>query len=219
MRRTKIRVALVTVFCLLLLGHAQAATAATASGRVPDDMNQDIKTAVYAVNRYWAAHWRQYFPGYYRPPYVLGAYGGGLRAAPVCGNSRVAYDNAVYCPYGDYIAWDITLMAGGYRAGDAWVYLIIAHEWAHAVQNRIPSRFVPAAKELQADCLAGAVLSGAARDRTLVFEDGDVGELRAALRALADDTPWTDTGDHGNARQRVNAFTYGTRHGVRGCLA
>ncbi|MFC6084541.1 neutral zinc metallopeptidase [Sphaerisporangium aureirubrum] len=181
-------------------------------------MNGDIRTALYVVNRYWSTHWRQYFPGYHYPPYVLGAYGGGIRSAPFCGNRRVSYDNAVYCPYGHYIAWDITLMADGYRSGDAWVYLIIAHEWAHAVQNRIPARYVLRAKELQADCLAGAALFGAAADDTLLFEDGDIAELRAALRRLADDTPWTDSGDHGNARQRVNAFTRGANHGVYGCL-
>jgi len=61
------------------------------------------------------------------------------------------------------------LMGAGYqKIGRAWVYLIIAHEWGHAIQARLSRRMVSVAAELQADCLAGATLAGAQRDRTLV---------------------------------------------------
>ena len=37
--------------------------------------------------------------------------------------------------------------------GDTWIYLVIAHEWAHAIQNRLDLGLVANGRELQADCL------------------------------------------------------------------
>ncbi|MFI7139102.1 hypothetical protein ACIBQ5_15435 [Streptomyces massasporeus] len=72
--------------------------------------------------------------------------------------------------------------------------------------------------ELQADCLAGAELEGAAQDATVVFDSGDVDELHTALVRDADQTPWTKEGDHGSASERVDAFGTGQEFGVEGCL-
>ncbi|WP_326823724.1 neutral zinc metallopeptidase [Streptosporangium sp. NBC_01756] len=105
-----------------------------------------------------------------------------------------------------------------YAEGDAWVYQIIAHEWAHAVQNRVPGRYVSVKVELQADCLAGATLVGAARDGTLTWERSDSQEIAAALSYRAGDTPWTNPLDHGTARQRIDAFAKGARGGAPACF-
>jgi len=183
-----------------------------------DSVEGDINAAVSITNTYWSTHWNEFFTGTYRPPRVLGAYDGATGTAPACGGTPLPNDNAVYCPGGDYVAWDMDLMRAGHQRGDAWVYLVIAHEWGHAVQNRLDAGLVDLARELQADCLAGAVLFGAARDTTLTFEDGDIDELSDALSALADETPWTNTSDHGNASQRVSAFSRGAESGVKGCL-
>ena len=111
-------------------------------------------------------------------------------------------------------------MAAGYeRIGDAWVYLIIAHEWGHAIQARLRADQVSVAAELQADCLAGATLFGAAERGLLRFERGDTQELQETLAAVADDFPWTTESDHGDARQRISAFNQGAQGGVRACLA
>ncbi|MFF5213064.1 neutral zinc metallopeptidase [Streptosporangium sp. NPDC000396] len=181
-------------------------------------MDDDISTAVYVVNRYWATHWSQFFSGRYSPPSIFGGYQKGGRRPPFCGPRRLDYYNAWYCRDGDYIAWDIDLMAEGYRSGDAWVYLVIAHEWGHAVQRRLHASLIMRAYELQADCFAGAVLYGAAADGTLRFERGDVEEIAAAHRRLGDETPWTDIGDHGTAAQRMSFFKRGANYGVTGCL-
>lgn len=183
-----------------------------------DSVEGDIDAAVSLTNTYWATHWNEFFTGTYRPPRVLGAYDGASGEAPTCGGTPLPDNNAVYCPGGDYVAWDMDLMRAGHQRGDAWVYLVIAHEWGHAVQNRLDAGLVDLARELQADCLAGAVLFGAARDTTLTFEDGDTDELSDALSALADETPWTNTSDHGDASQRVAAFNRGAESGVKGCL-
>ncbi|NKX49195.1 hypothetical protein HER39_01080, partial [Arthrobacter deserti] len=157
--------------------------------------------------------------GSYTSPTVVGLYDGTDPAsAPVCGGVPLGPGNAYYCPEGDYVAWDVGLMTNGYQSGDGWPYLVVAHEWAHAVQNRLPQELVSPALELQADCLAGASLFGAAEDGTLVFEEGDQRELEAALTVLADQSPWTETGDHGNAAERVSAFSTGREGSVDACL-
>lgn len=182
------------------------------------EVERDIDAAVAITDTYWRTHWSELFTGGYRPPRVLGPYDGAYADTPVCGGEPLPDDNAVYCSDGDYLAWDRDLMRWGHARGDAWVYLVIAHEWGHAVQSRLDAGLVELARELQADCLAGAVLFGAARDGTLTFEEGDTEELADALTALADRTPWTDVSDHGDAAQRLSSFSRGARSGVTSCL-
>jgi predicted metalloprotease len=110
------------------------------------------------------------------------------------------------------------MRAGYTQIGDAWVYLVIAHEWAHAIQDQLPGRYVAQAVELQADCLAGATLQGAADLNLVTIEPGDDEEIAQTLVAVADDYPWTDEGSHGNARQRTSAFRTGVADGVDACL-
>ncbi|MBT2227945.1 neutral zinc metallopeptidase [Nonomuraea sp. NEAU-A123] len=138
--------------------------------------------------------------------------------APARRHKRVSYNNAFYCRPRDYITWDIDLLKSGYRSGDAWVYLVIAHEWGHAIQARLDPSLVWRGRELQADCLAGAALFGAAENGALEFEEGDVDELVAAFDRLGDKTPWTKESDHGTPAQRLSAFNRGADGGVEGCL-
>lgn len=170
--------------------------------------------AVRIVNTFWGTHWDEQFTGTYQPPRVFGAYEAGSPDAPPCGGEPAVPGNAFYCGDGDFLAWDAQLMADGYDSGDSWVYLVVAHEWGHAVQNRVLG-LSQVAQELQADCLAGATLFGS---EDLQFEDGDTDELAAALAALADDTPWTDSSDHGDASERISSFEAGGRGGVGACL-
>jgi predicted metalloprotease len=203
-------------------GVSEASTHSTAnsssSARTSDDMGQDISAAITGVNRFWTSHWRDSFTGKYSRPKIFGAYSRTGKRPPLCGGKRLTYNNAYYCPSGDYIAWDLDLLRSGYRSGDAWVYLVIAHEWGHAIQARIEDSLNWRAKELQADCLAGAALFGAADDGTLEFEDGDIEEIEAAFDKLGDKTPWTKESDHGTPEQRLSAFNRGADGGVENCL-
>lgn len=174
----------------------------------------ETESAVAAVDSFWATHWNDYFTGTYQPPQVFGAYTAGSPDAPGCGGEPALPDNAFYCTDGDFLAWDAQLMADGYGSGDSWVYLVVAHEWGHAVQNRVLG-LSAVAKELQADCLAGATLFGS---EDLEFEAGDTDELAAGLAALADDTPWTDSSDHGDANERISFFDEGGQGGVAACM-
>jgi len=182
-------------------------------------MKTDEQDAVNAVDSFWRRHFAELFGQPYRSPRVAGSYVG--TDGPPCGGEPESVPfNAVYCRPGDFVAWDDNLMAAGYsQIGDAWVYLIIAHEWGHAIQARLRADQVSVAAELQADCFAGATLFGAAERGLLRFERGDTQELQETLAAVADDYPWTNESDHGDARERISAFNQGAQGGVRACLA
>ncbi len=190
-----------------------------ASGVTIEELKDDIDGAVEVVDGYWAKHWSDYYTGSYTPPTVVGLYDGTDPAtAPTCGGEPLEAYNAFYCPDGDYVAWDAGLLVSGAdQIGDSWVYLVIAHEWGHAIQARLDSSLVAQAEELQADCLGAAALYGAVTDGTLQFDPGDEQELVSSLSALADQMPWTMTSDHGDAFQRVQWFTLGRNGGVNAC--
>jgi uncharacterized protein len=181
-----------------------------------DDLSGDEQSAVGATDAFWRQAFPDDFRGSYRSPQVRGGYQG--ENGPTCGNQPSVAFNAFYCPSQDFLAWDENLMAAGYKEiGDAWVYLIIAHEWGHAIQARLQADQVSVAAELQADCLAGATLFGAADRGLLSFEPGDTDELAKTLAAVADDFPWTTESDHGDARQRTASFNEGAKGGPKAC--
>ncbi len=190
-----------------------------------DEFYGDIDGAVTVVEWFWANNWPQHFPGSYQPPIVLGTYDGFAPGAPTCGGTTLPPLNAVYCPIGHYVAWDVNLLSFFYaEQGDALVYLVVAHEWGHAIQNRMPANQVAQQIELQADCLGGAALGGASANpfRTngtdLIWESGDAAEVIQALESIADETPWSNSSSHGNADQRIGAFVAGIDGGVPACL-
>lgn len=179
---------------------------------------QDMDTATEVVNNYWASHWSEFFTGSYSPPQVVGLYDGTGANVPLCAGKPLEAGNAHYCESGDFVAWDVSLMASGFMSGDAWVYLVIAHEWGHAIQARLSKTLESQQAELQADCFAGAVLYGARDDGTLQFEQGDEREIANGLASVADETPWTKEGDHGDTFERIQAFGAGRTGGVNACL-
>ncbi|MEV0283087.1 neutral zinc metallopeptidase [Kribbella sp. NPDC050820] len=183
-----------------------------------DTMDKDIQSAVEVVDDFWRQTFPEAFGEPYESPRVAGGYTG--VDGPQCAGERSVPFNAYYCPTGDYIAWDEDLMAAGYsQIGDAWVYLIIAHEWAHAIQARLDTDQVSVAAELQADCLAGASLQGAAETGRIAIEPGDAQELAQTLAAVADEYPWTRVSDHGNIQERTSAFSLGVNRGVEACIS
>ena len=183
----------------------------------PGGMPRDERTAVAAVDGFWKRHFAEHFGQRYHSPLVVGGYRG--TRGPSCDGRRPLPDNAFYCRPSDYLAWDQELMAAGYqKIGRAWVYLIIAHEWGHAIQARLSRNMVSVAAEVQADCLAGAELAGAQRDRTLVGDPGDADQIARTLAAVSDDFPWTKQTDHGDAAQRISAYRRGFLGDVQACF-
>lgn len=179
----------------------------------------DLDTAVSITDAFWEKHWEEFFTGVYSSPTVVGLYDGrDAASAPQCGGSPLGPNNAFYCSDGDFVAWDVSLMTSGYEIGDAWAYLVVAHEWGHAIQARLDGDLVSAQQELQADCLAGAALFGAASDGLVSFEQGDQAEIATSLSSLGDETAWTDSGDHGDPFERIDFFDRGRQDGVPACF-
>jgi predicted metalloprotease len=197
-----------------------------ASGVTIEELRTDVESAVTIVDEYWAGHWGEYFTGTYTAPTVAdvldvrGVYDGSdPDLTPTCDGEPLEEFNAFYCVPEDYVAWDAgLLLAGADEVGDAWVYLIVAHEWGHAVQARLDSTYIAEAKELQADCLAGAALYGAAADGRLDLEAGDEQEIVNSLSLVSDQMPWTMVADHGDPFQRVQWFNLGRNAGVNACF-
>jgi predicted metalloprotease len=190
-----------------------------ASGVTIEELKDDLDLAPKIVDAFWAKHWADYYTGTYTSPNVYGVYDGSDPAStPLCGGEPLDAYNAQYCSDGDFVAWDASLLVDGAdQIGDSWVYLVVAHEWGHAVQARLDPSLVASAYELQADCLGAAALYGAVADGTLQFDMGDDTELITSLTALADQMPWTMSSDHGDPFQRVQWFTLGRNNGVNGC--
>jgi predicted metalloprotease len=224
-----VRALLVALVAVLLTGCAVTVSRGGGSGggsggagNPVDSVNQsdlaeDEDSAVRTTDAFWRRSFTAEFGGSYRPPQVRGGYRG--ENGPTCGGQPSVAFNAFYCPSQDFLAWDDNLMATGYKEiGDAWIYLIIAHEWGHAIQARLQADQVSVAAELQADCLAGATLFGAADLGFLEFERGDTDELAKTLAAVADDFPWTQESDHGDARERTAAFNRGAQGGPSACI-
>ena len=219
---------LVLALGLALLSGCTISVSTPSSAPAPDGVDRpvseqtdqraiDERSAVTEVDGYWQRHFTELTGRPYDSPQVAGGYTGS--SGPSCGGQPSVPGNAFYCPSGDFLAWDEDLMEAGYdRIGDAWVYLIIAHEWGHAIQARLRRGQVSVAAELQADCLAGVALQGAVNDGKLTLEPGDAQEISQTLVVVSDAFPWTDESSHGNAQQRTAAFEAGANSGLVACI-
>jgi predicted metalloprotease len=191
------------------VGARQVATAA---------FDRDTAAAVTTVQDYW----RSYFASQdvpFRPVRRVFGYTTGSRYS--CAHHPLAANNAEYCPSSDFIAYHRPFAVRMYnRIGNAFVFLLIGHEYGHAIQWRLHQ--VPALsiqRELQADCLAGAYIGDSVRSGVLVLEKGDVKALRTGLTVLGDSpgTPWFSPVAHGTGAQRVSAFNAGYVHSLDAC--
>jgi predicted metalloprotease len=144
-----------------------------------------------------------------------------------CGEDSVpGAQNAYYCPVGgdEYIAFDVDWLASYLDAhpGDATTFLVLAHEWGHAVQDTWTEQepgqdtWTGPARELNADCLAGVFWDNGVRDGSIIEEDGDADAVFTWLADGGSGT-WMDPGDHGTAEQRQIAFSDGYTNGVDYC--
>jgi len=145
---------------------------------------------------------------------------------PSCGEQPLSYeqiaDNALYCPVDDLIAWDRTTLIPDLQArfGPLTVGLVMAHEFAHAIQNRALTEAAPVTLELQADCFAGAWVADV-DDRLATFStDGSaLDQAVAGLLELRDTlgVPGYAPVAHGSGFDRVSAFQDGFEDGPETC--
>lgn len=153
---------------------------------------------------------------------------------PPCTDSAAEVEgNAFYCPRADIVAYDRAALLPVLRQkfGDSAAVVVIAHEFGHAIQQRLQGTSRTAAalssgaptivSEGQADCYAGGFLRAVHDGQTPDLRTGDRG-VDIAMSALITfrDPVGTDAGDdraHGNAFDRVASFQDGYDRGIATC--
>lgn len=183
-----------------------------------EEFKKDIGDATASAETYWKAVFDR----------------SGIRFTPVrrvfpyteegeaeCGGEPIPQNNAVYCPAGDFIAYDVNFAVSAFaKVGDAFLYYLLGHEYAHGVQVRLGIQYsLTIQQELQADCMAGAYIGDSVRSGALTIEDGDIEEFREGLLAVGDDpsVPWFAPGAHGTAAQRSESFFGGYERSLAAC--
>ncbi len=184
----------------------------------PEEFARDVDDARRLAEEYWAGEFRA----------------SGLRFRPVaevipyeregevgCGGQPLGLRNAAYCSAGDFIAYDVNWAFDAFRRiGDAFIFYLLGHEYAHAVQLRLGVRAqFTIQQELQADCMAGAYIGDLERRNRLTLAEGDTEELAAGIESVGDapGQPWFAEGSHGTARQRMQAFANGYQDSLEPC--
>jgi predicted metalloprotease len=185
-----------------------------------DEYTATLEQIIASLQEYWSkalpASFGVAYSGPKRYAYYRPEEGGG----PSCGGERAPAKNAFYCPVGDFMAWDETgLMIPYYvQAGDFAAAFVLAHEFGHAMQQRLPRRErLGVLVELQADCFAGA-WARSVQDQGLL-DAGDLDEATLAVFSARDvpGTAFTDPAAHGTGFERTRAFSDGYESGPKAC--
>ena len=205
-------------------GKPPAATKTTVAGddpdgtETPEEFEADLGDAQRVAETYWEAEFKSsgidFDPVAQAIPYEKDG-------EIDCGGQGLGLNNAAYCSAGDFIAYDVNWAFAAFRqVGDAFIFYLLGHEYAHAIQRRlgIQKKFT-IDQELQADCMAGAYIGDTERKGRLKLDDGDLEELARGLEAVGDDPgqPWFAEGAHGSAKQRTKAFNNGYKKSLEPC--
>ncbi|GAB6898407.1 neutral zinc metallopeptidase [Kineosporia succinea] len=217
---TLLRLLTPVVAVLALTGCvSDSGTTADPIAPVDNEFQQDVNGARSTVEEYWAAFFEtqggQFVPVNEVLPYTEEGEGS-------CGGEPFVLNNAFYCPVDHFIAYDANFLADQYAAiGDAFVFYVIGHEYAHAVQEQLGiTHRLTIQHELQADCMAGAYLGDSVRGNRLKLEDGDIDELLVSLETVGDQPgiPWFAEGAHGTGEERTDAFSKGSGGSLSACI-
>jgi len=186
----------------------------------------DADAVVGPLNDFWTQELRDQYGLQFDTPDDYEYYRGASNDS--CGglNARALPNNAYYCPAenDEYVAFDLDWFTSylDEHPGGATTFLILAHEWGHAVQDtwveQNPGGDVwnpPYLQELNADCLAGVWMEDSLRRGILIEESGDADAIFGWL--WEEGGPWFDPGTHGTQEQRQRAFSDGYAYGTDYC--
>jgi len=220
--------------------QGQALSQCTTAEAANTDIDCRIAAAADSLDTYWADQ----LQSSYRSTNVVLFTG---QATTGCGGATSA-SGPFYCPsdetiYLDTAFYDDLRTRYGSTGGPLAEIYVIAHEWAHHIQNAAGimdgldrQDTGPASDsvrlELQADCFAGAWVGAAStirNDDGVVFldpvTDAHIADALSAASAIGDDriqeatqgqvTPETWT--HGSSDQRQRWFTTGLNGGPNAC--
>jgi predicted metalloprotease len=199
-----------------------AASNITINGDASAPVNKLAMTAIADLEQYWGEQYPTLYNSDWEP--ISGGYfavTADSDAPPCTTDPQEVQGNAFYCSTEDVVAWDAQELFPDLqsRFGDFVIPVVMAHEYAHAVQARSNFTARTVTSELQADCFAGAWSKHAQDD--VVF-DVNAADLDLALAGVLDlrDTPGTskiDPGAHGSGFDRVSAFQDGYDNGLEKC--
>jgi predicted metalloprotease len=207
-------------------------TIADQTGMSDAQIRSETASAVDVVETYWTdlfstwvddagkpvAWWR---PTLFNGDGFYDSAAGQMAYCDADGNNAV---NAFFCGNVStgtgYMAWDMQLFRENAYLGDAFFYMVVAHETAHAAQTRFEhdgeGPAVLAQVELQADCIGGATLAKAEQDGYLTVPDGALKEMTKVSLAIGDQQPG---GTHGTSAERDTWFKRGYSSGdIEDCL-
>ena len=199
------------------------------------DYDAFVAVAVADIERWWG----EVFPQVYGEPFmplangIFAGYPERRSDLPGCGEPTTLYEDlnqfaAFYCAIDDFMIYDdgdeslLKQLADGF--GPSVMGIVIAHEYGHAIQQRIGAldQFVATIfTEQQADCFSGAWTGQAYRGESPLLRLGD-NDVRAGLIAMLevrDPVGFSqfDPGGHGSAFDRVGAFQEGFVEGPARC--
>jgi predicted metalloprotease len=185
-----------------------------------EEYSQTVESVLGSLDEYWSQALPETFGVRYRSPSRYVYYRPEEGPGPRCGGERAPAKNAFYCSAGDFIAWDESGLLIPYYvgSGDFAAAFVLAHEFGHAMQARLPEREpLGVLNELQADCFAGAWAAHVAQQGLL--EAGDLDEATLAVFTARDvpGTEFTDPRAHGSGFERTRAFADGYESGPRRC--
>ncbi len=137
-------------------------------------------------------------------------------------------DNAFYCELDDSIAWDRDpqhlVPALGTKYGPLLVAMVFAHEFGHAVQQRLGlfnQQVATIVHESQADCAAGAFTAYVMKSQAphIRSTPSDLDRALIGYLNVRDDTP-TDEKEisHGDGFDRIGSVADGFQNGVTDCF-
>ena len=207
-------------------------------GRIGNEHDEFTAVAFTDIERWWTEVFPEVYGQQFEPLRGEVYVGSPTRSTPIpgCGQPETDYDDlqlfvAFYCNIGDFMAYDeggdpsvslLTPLADAF--GSSVLGVVLAHEYGHAIQERIGALDEPLATiltEQQADCFAGAWTGQAYRGESPLLRLGDA-DVRAGLLAMLEvrdpvGTNQFTPGGHGSAFDRVGAFQVGFLDGPARC--
>ncbi|MEO6502693.1 MAG: neutral zinc metallopeptidase [Jatrophihabitantaceae bacterium] len=216
-----------------------------ASVRVVNDgrteFDQDVKNSIADLQEFWRANYSKISGGRAYPELRGGIYSVNGTSIPAAAKRNAclrrepdsAQNNAFYCTADDSVVYDRNPdhLVGqlGQKYGDFMITAVIAHEWGHAVQQRLgifeagPGEEAPPTifTETQADCAAGAFIRTAQDGRTehVSVTEPELEETLLGYLQVRDPPPVSfEQISHGNGFDRLSAMADGISHGVEFCF-
>lgn len=175
-------------------------------------MDQYLTAIINDVHRYWGTVFTQ--AGESAPKVNYRWPDAGKYWSTPCSSELTSDDSAFYCSTDDRITISQEFARALWTSqGDFAVAFVVAHEYAHNVQDEVgilDANLPVVNTELQADCLAGVWANSAYYAG--ILEAGDIEEGIAVTQALGD-FEFSDPDHHGTPDQRTTAFSAGYNSG------